>query len=728
MNESEKGVPEKLLKPYNPAETEGRIYEMWEKSGYFNPDNLPERHKVPFSIVLPPPNATGTLHIGGALMVVIEDTMVRYKRMRGFKTMWLPGTDHAAIATNSKVEKILQKEEGKSRHDIGREAFVAKVEKFVEENRGVIKHQIAKMGASLDWSREAFTLDEQRNLGVRTAFKRMYEANLIYKGWRIVNWDIKGQTTISDDEIVYKEEKTKLYTFKYSKDFPFAIATTRPETKVGDRAVALNPDDPKFKNYKGAKRFRIDNFCGVILEIDIISDNQIDSSFGTGAVGITPVHSHTDWEISERNRVDRTKQVIDELGKMTAEAGDVLAGKKVVEAREIVVQWLRDNGLMIKEEEITHNIATAERTGGIVEPLPKTQWFIDVNFPITERGNRTLRELMQDAVIKDGIKFLPERFGSIYFNWINSLRDWCISRQIWYGHRIPAWYCDKCSPKPHLRNTFEKRRIIVSINKPQECDNCGSKDIYQDPDTLDTWFSAGLWTFSTLGWPDETLDLETYHPTDVLETGYDILFFWVARMILMSQFLLGEVPFKTVYLHGLVRNNKGEKISKSLGGNIDPLDILAKWGTDATRMALIVGVGPGADSKLSDDKLKAYKHFANKLWNIARYVMSQEGEGEVMSEIKKEFDALVTDVTSDMDNYRFYLAAEKIYHYVWHRFADEIIEESKGKPEYAPTLRYILENSLKLLHPFMPFVTEEVWGLLGFHKEGKLLMIETWPT
>lgn len=702
MDSRDANVPEKLTKPYNPTETEGRIYALWEKSGYFNPDKLPERHKEPFSIVLPPPNATGTLHIGGAIMTVIEDIMVRYKRMQGFKTLWLPGTDHAAIATNSKVEKLMIKEEGKSRHDIGREAFVARVEKFVKENRGALKHQISKMGASLDWSREAFTFDEKRNLGVRTAFKRMYDAGLIYRGNRIVNWDPKGQTTISDDEIVHEEREAKLYTFKYASDFPIAISTTRPETKVGDTAVAVHPDDVRYKEFVG-KEYDLE-FAGNKIHIKIVADESVEPEFGTGALGVTPAHAQIDADMALRHGLP-TIQVINEYAKMTELAGAKIVGKKVLEAREEVVNWLRENNLLEKEEVIKQNIATAERTGGVIEPLPKLQWFVNVNKAIPERNNRTLKKLMQDAVKISGIKFLPERFENIYFNWINNLRDWCISRQIWYGHRIPVWY----------RN----QEIYVGVDAPKE------NGWEQDPDTLDTWFSSGLWTFSTLGWPEETVDLKLYHPTDVLETGYDIIFFWVARMILMSQFLLGEIPFKTVYLHGLVRNAKGEKISKSLGGNVDPLEITAKWGTDALRMALTVGVGPGSDSKLSDEKLKAYKNFANKLWNITRFVLSQEGAGEIKPDLKKEFDDLAIEVTKEMDEYKFYIVAEKIYHYVWHRFADEVIEESKGKPEYGPTLRYILENSLRLLHPFMPFITEEIWQTM--HNGESLLMIEKWP-
>ncbi|MDP3763863.1 MAG: valine--tRNA ligase, partial [bacterium] len=669
---------DKFLKPYNPEETEGRIYALWEKSGFFNPDNLPERHQEPFSIVLPPPNATGTLHIGGSLMTVIEDIIVRYKRMRGFKTLWLPGTDHAAIATNAKVEKILYKEEDKTRHDIGREAFVAKVEKFVEENRGALKNQISRMGTSLDWTREAFTFDNKRNFAVRTAFKKMYDAGLIYRGTRIINWDPKGQTTISDDEIVYEERNAKLYTFKYSADFPIAISTTRPETKLGDTAVAVHPDDKRYREFVG-KNYKV-NFAGADLEIKIVADEVVDMEFGTGALGVTPAHSQTDTEIAMRHNLPSV-QVINEYAKIKLQIPG-LEGEKTLVAREKIVEWLKEKNLLIKEEEIKQNIATAERTGGIIEPLPKLQWFVNVNKPIESRGNKSLKNLMHDAVSTGQIKILPEHFEKTYFHWINNLHDWNISRQIWYGHRVPAWY----------RNS----EIYVGTEEPE------GSGWEQDPDTLDTWFSSGLWTFSALGWPEETEDFKMYHPTNILETGYDILFFWVARMILMSEFLLGEVPFKTVYLHGLVRNAKGEKLSKSLGDNVDPLSIIDKYGTDALRMALIVGVGPGSDSRLSDDKLKAYKNFANKLWNIARFVLSQEKNGELDKALIDEFNALATEVTNDMENYRFYIAAEKIYAYVWHRFADEILEESKQRPERSATLHYILEHSLKLLHPFMP--------------------------
>jgi len=703
-------ISQKFSKPYNPKNTEERIYKLWEQSGFFNPDNLPARHKVPFSVVLPPPNATGTLHVGGSLMIVIQDIIIRHKRMAGLKTLWLPGTDHAAIATNAKVEKILYKEEGKSRHDVGREAFVAKVEKFVEENRGALKKQISRMGASLDWSREAFTLDKKRNLAVRTAFKKMYDAGLIYQGTRIINWDPKGQTTISDDEIVYKKEKSVFYYLKYG---PFTIATARPETKFGDKFVVMHPNDKRYKNYKHGDKLELEWISGSIMAT-VIKDESVDQEFGTGVMTITPWHSQVDFEIAERHGLLK-EQIIDRYGKLLPIAGE-FAGLKITEARPKIIAKLRKKNLLVKEESYTHNIATAERTGGRVEPQVMKQWFVDVNKPIKNRKGKSLKELMHDAVSNGQIKILPERFEKEYFNWINNLYDWNISRQIWYGHRIPVWH----------RNN----EVYVGTEAPKE------EGWEQDLDTLDTWFSSGLWTFSSLGWPEETSDLKLYHPTEVLETGYDILFFWVARMILMSECLLGEIPFKIVYLHGLVRNEKGEKLSKSLGDNVDPLSIIDQYGTDALRMALIVGIGPGSDSKLSKDKLKTYKHFANKIWNASRFVLEHTEPriiledsdfratlGEEDQEILREFEDIVKDVMSDMENYRFYLAAEKIYHYFWHTFADLIIENKK-KADDKQILRFLLIEQLKLLHPFMPFITEEIWSELPESKN--LLMVESW--
>lgn len=702
MNDS---IPEKLLKPYNPVDEESRIYKKWEASGYFTPetmikDGLINPDATPYTIVLPPPNVTGVLHMGHAMMLTVQDILIRYKRMQGYRTLWLPGTDHAAIATQSKVEKEIQKKEGKSRYDLGREELLARVNQFAQDSHDTIVNQMKVMGASCDWSREAFTLDETRTKAVRTVFKQMYDDGLIYRGHRIVNWDPKGQTTISDDEIVYESRKATLYTFRYSKDFPIAISTTRPETKVGDVAVAVHPDDTRYAQYVG-KEYDV-NFCGVDIHITVIADKEVDPAFGTGALGVTPAHSMTDWEIADRHNLPRP-QVINEYAKMTV-GDERLMGKKVLEARETIVNWLKEEGLVEKEEIIDQNVATAERTGGIIEPLPKLQWFIDVNKPIAARGNKSLKELMREPVADGRIAIVPDFFGKTYFHWIDNLRDWCISRQIWYGHRIPVWY--------------KGEEIYTGVEAPTE------EGWSQDEDTLDTWFSSALWTFSTLGWPEQTEDLKIYHPTDVLETGPDILFFWVARMILMTEYCLDTIPFKTVYLHGLVRDAKGQKMSKSLGNALDPLEIAHKYGADAGRMALIFGTAPGTDSKISEDKIKGQKHFANKIWNITRFVISQPNTGELKQDLKDEFDALALSITRDLDAYRLHTAAETLYNYIWTRFADEILEASKKEEGYGATLHYILEGSLRLLHPFMPFVTETLWETLG---HDTLLMVSPWP-
>ncbi len=729
-----------FLSPYNFKTTEDRIYDIWLQSGFFNPDVCIEKGVTSpdaphFSIVLPPPNVTGTLHMGSAFMLAIQDIMVRYNRMQGKRTLWIPGTDHAAIATQSKVEKIIQKEEGKNRHDLGRDEFLERVNKFAKDSHDQIIVQTKKMGSSLDWSREAFTLDEKRNLAVKTVFKKMYDDGIIYRGYRIINWDPKGQTTISDDEIVYEERKATLYTFKYSHDFPVAISTTRPETKVGDTAVAVHPDDIRYKEFVG-KTYDVD-FLGEKLSIKIVADLSVEPEFGTGALGVTPAHSQIDWDIAQRHNLE-VKPVINEFAKMTV-SSPLLSGKKVTEAKEIVAEWLRNQGLMIDEKEVSQNVSTAERTGGIIEPLPKLQWFVNVNkefiyphesLPHVKKGDTvTLKKLMLSVVQNNDISILPDRFEKVYTHWIENLRDWCISRQIWYGHRIPVWY----------RKQDGTEEIYCGLEAPE------GESWEQDSDTLDTWFSSGLWTFSTLGWPENTKDFQTYHPTTILETGYDILPFWVARMILMSTYVIGQIPFETTYLHGLVRDGQGKKISKSLGNNIDPVEMIEKYGADAIRMGLIVGTAPGNDSKISDDKFKAYKNFANKIWNITRYVLTSIESWDKTKPVLTEADTayitelhtLMADITTDMEEYRFYLAAEKIYHYVWHTFADKIIEESKEylKNENAEvvrssqyTIHYILETSLKLLHPFMPFITEEIWSYIPhLDSSHNLLMVTKWP-
>jgi valyl-tRNA synthetase len=722
---------EKFLKPYNPQETEPKIYKMWEESGYFNPDNLPERHKEKYTISMPPPNVTGILHMGHALMVTLEDVMIRYQRMRGKKTLWLPGTDHAAIATQSKVEKIIKKEEDKSRYDLGREELLKRIDTFAKQSHDTIISQIKTFGASCDWSREAFTLDEKRNKAVRLVFKKMYDDGLIYRGYRIVNWDPKGQTTISDDEIVYEERDAKFYTFKYSKDFPISISTTRPETKIGDVAVAVHPEDERYQQYIGKEYDAV--FCGVPIHIKIIADKEVDKEFGTGALGVTPAHSMIDWEMGQKNNLPIIP-VIDEKARMIV-GDERILGKKVTEAREVIVEWLKSEGLLEKEETVKQNVSTAERTGGIIEPLPKLQWFVAVNKEFTiphseingiqSEQKTTLKEIMRNAVEKGQINILPDYFSKTYFHWIDKLSDWCISRQIWYGHRIPVWY---------------KEEEIY----------CGEEALTgegwtQDEDTLDTWFSSALWTFSTLGWPEKTEDLSFYHPTDVLETGYEILFFWVARMIMMTGYNLGTIPFHTIYLHGTVRDTKGRKMSKTLGNGIDPIDIANKFGADAGRMSLIIGNTPGTDMNISEDKVKAYKNFANKIWNITRFILESVKEEkfdnnfiDFSNEDKKlieERDNLFVDITKDMEEYRFYMAADKIYQYTWKKFADVILEESKkifneGKEKDKRSRKQFLlgtlRNIITSLHPFMPFVTEEIWQSIK-DKEDNILMIENWP-
>lgn len=756
---------------YNPKDYEEKIYALWEKSGYFNPDvcikmGVAKKNAQVFSVALPPPNVTGTLHLGHVFEHTLQDIMIRYHRMKGERTLWVPGTDHAAIATQAKYEKELYKTEKKSRHDFGRDDFFKRVQEFALKNQTQILSQIKKLGDSVDWSRLAFTLDKKRELAVYTAFKKMYDDELIYRGFRIVNWDPKGQTTISDDEILYEEAESKLYTFRYSKDFPIAIATTRPETKVGDVAVAVHPSDTRYQKFIG-KIYKID-FVGVPLEITVIGDPEIDPDYGTGAVGITPAHSMVDWEIAERHKLP-FKKVINEYAKME-NVSDELNGKKTMEAREIIVEKLRSNGLLEKEENIKNNIAKSERTGGVIEPLPKLQWFVAVNKKFTLAKSRivglkakaqvTLKEIMHSAVAKSEVKIIPDHFEKIYYYWIDNLKDWCISRQILYGHRVPAWFHEpKCVPKKEPRTSNLELRtarmdkckeLIISDVKPV-CEFCDAEYV-QDPDTLDTWFSSALWTFSTLGWPAsaETAtadkpgmenDLANYHPTSVINPGYEILFLWVSRMIMMSGYLLGEVPFRLAYFHGIVRDKDGKKFSKSLNSGIDPLEVIEKYGTDALRMSLVIGVSPGADVKFDMNKVKAYQHFANKIWNVARFIFIKSSGARpktpppLTPEDKiflDEFESIKKEVLSHMDSFEFYLAAEKLYHYFWHTFADKIVESTKSRlvqggesaESAAYMLQKILEESLKLLHPFMPFVTEAIWQEL--YQGSRLLMVEQW--
>lgn len=722
-------MDEKFLKPYDPQATEPRIYQEWEESGYFNPDNLPDaENREPFTVVLPPPNVTGILHLGHAYEDSLQDSVIRYQRMRGKRALWIPGTDSAAIATQARVEKNIQKDEGKSRHDIGREELVRRVSEFAKSSEDTILSQVRRMGASLDWSRYAYTLDDTRNKAVFTAFKRMYDAGLIYRGNRIVNWDPKGQTTISDDEIAHEERTAKLYTFRYSKDFPIAVATTRLETKVGDVAVAVHPEDTRYAHLVGNTYDVV--FCDVPLSIRIVADKEVDPEFGTGALGVTPAHSQIDWDIAERHSLPKDKAVINEYAKMTVDGR--LNGMKVLDAREAVAEWLRTEGLLEGEEDIVQNVSTAERTGGIIEPLPMLQWFVAVDkkflIPhskikgIASGGETTLKDLMRAAVGNGDITMPQDNFKKVYMHWIDNLHDWCISRQIWFGHRIPIWY---------------RNDEIACQEVPPPGEGWS-----QDPDVLDTWFSSALWTFSTLGWPEQTKDFSTYHPTSFMSPAYEILPLWVSRMILMSGFHTGQVPFKTVMIHGLVRDTKGRKFSKSLGNGIDPIEMIDRFGADALRMGLLVGTAIGNDIRFDESKVKGYKNFANKLWNIARYVLTEtEGADRnvtlsaIDSGHREELSALIDDITSDLEAYRVYMATEKIYHYAWHNFADVLIEDSKtvfaGEDETAKASRKALllslfSDTLKVLHPFMPFVTEEIWN--SVRTSNTLLMVEKWPS
>ena len=708
-----------LEKAYEASQHEQSMYKKWEESGFFNPDVCVEKGVVAndapvFSMVLPPPNVTGTLHMGHATMLAIEDVVTRFHRMNGYKTLWIPGTDHAGIATQSKVEKILQKEEGKSRFDLGREKFLEKVENFARNSHDTIVSQCKSMGASLDWSRECYTLDETRNKAVREVFVRMYNDGIIYRGYRVINWDPIGQTVISDDEVVHKEVTTKLYTFRYAADFPIPIATTRPETKVGDTAVAVHPKG-KWKQYIG-KTFENISFAGTILNITIIGDESVDENFGTGALGVTPAHSTIDADMATRHGVSMV-QVIDETAHMMKSAGEMVAGLSVKEARTSIVEWLQVQGLMISEEETVQNISLAERTDGIIEPLPKLQWFVAVNKEFDHFGKKTtLKKLMQEAVREKGITIIPERFENTYFHWIDNLRDWCISRQLWFGHRVPAWY--------------KGDEVYVGTEGPKED---GWK---QDEDTLDTWFSSGMWTFSVLGWPEKTNDLKAFHPTTLLETGYDILFFWVARMILMSTYILNEIPFKQVYLHGLVRDAQGRKMSKSLGNVIIPETLITQYGTDATRLSLLLGISPGNDVKLSEEKVSGYRNFTNKLWNMSRFMLGNIEKPQINSTVPKPqtiadswilsrlHSFVIPEVTKRLENYDISGAGELLREFTWNEVADWYLEMSKIEKGNGEILNYLLHTLLVLWHPFMPYVTEAIFGSMH---DREFLMVQKWP-
>jgi len=916
-------MSKELPKAYDPQKYEDSIYKKWEESDFFNPDTcvkegVCKKDADTYTIILPPPNITDKLHLGHVVMVAVSDILIRYNRMNGKKTLWVPGTDHAAIATQNVVEKKLLKEEKKSRHDLGREKFLAEVNKFVKETQATIISQLKKTGASLDWSREAFTLDEQRQQAVKQMFVDMYQAGAIYQGHRIVNWCPRCQSTLADDEVEHKEQDAKFYTFKYSKDFPFAISTTRPETKLGDTAVAVNPKDARYKKYIG-QEFNV-NFCGVDLKLKVIADKEVDPEFGTGALGVTPAHSMVDYAMAQKNDLE-IKKIINEQGKMI-EGLEEFSGKNVKEARKMVVAKLIEQGLLEKEEDIKNSLAICYRCGAPIEPLTSKQWFVGVDKKLKKLGNKSLKERAIEVAKKGEIKFTPERFTKRYLDWMENLHDWCISRQIWFGHQIPVWYC-KSKVKSQKSKVINKcDEPIVSVENIDKCPHCEG-EVEQEEDVLDTWFSSGMWTFSTLGWPggnieiiasrhgdtdvhsgnkyigqeeevnfdlnktgkeqaeelaeklknekidvifssdlkralqtaeivnkhhnaeiitDERIreysfgvasgktfeefeseysdapsweekeidhkfldmerpievknrvesflkdlknkyagkkvfiathggvldffemimnkksfqeikkmnyekcgieeykvkldeDLKTYHPTQVLETGYEIITLWVSRMIMMSLFAVDQIPFENVYLHGMILDKQGKKMSKSKGNGIDPIEMIERYGTDATRMSLIVNNTPGNDMKMNEEKIASYRNFANKLWNISRFILQND---EVTAEINKQeltladkwilgsLDLLNKTVTDNINNFDFSHAGETLRNFTWNDFADWYLEVSKFEKTANKNIILIkvLKDLLKLWHPFMPFVTESIWQEM---EEKRLLMIESWP-
>jgi len=706
-----------IPKAYEAKQVEDRLYKEWEASGAFAPSSDPS--KKPYSIMMPPPNATGTLHLGHATMLAIEDILIRFKRMQGFAALYLPGTDHAAIATQSVVEAKLQKEGmAHPRETLGREGLLTEIRAFVEQSKDTIRNQIRKMGASCDWSRERYTFSDDMNHAVSTLFTMMYEDGLIYRGGRIVNWDPAMQTTVADDELEYIEEKANFYYFQYG---PVVIGTARPETKFGDKVIVVHPEDERYKHLIG-QTFEVEWIDGK-LTATVLADEHMDMELGTGAMTITPAHSMVDFDIAQKHKLE-SPQIIDLNGNIRAEVSPSCGGLSTKAARKKVVEILKEKGLLVKvDENYVHNVAVNYRGKGLVEPQILDQWFVDVNKPAIDwKGQKlSFKAVLQDVVRSQMIQIIPERFEKTYFAWIDNLRDWCISRQIWWGHRIPVW----------TRGTETK----VQQDSPGE-------DWTQDPDTLDTWFSSGLWTFSTLGWPEITPELQRFTPSSVLETGYDILFFWVARMILQSTYALRKsgfpeeksIPFKHVYLHGLIRDIHGKKMSKSRPETcIDPLDMIEKYGTDAVRLSLLIGSTPGNDMRLYEEKIAGYRNFVNKIWNGARFVLMNLEEGATLDLntlsradrwILSRLNEVTQGVTEHLEAYRFSEAGLMIYDFFWGEYCDWYLEISKVHKNSA-VLRTVLRQSLILMHPFMPFVTEALWQEMG---EETMLMTETWPT
>ena len=696
---------EKFLKPYDPKATEPVVYEAWEKSGYFNPDNLPGKREDPFTIIMPPPNANGSLHAGHAVFVAIEDLLIRYNRMKGKRALWLPGADHAGFETQVVYEKKLEKE-GRTRFGMDPDALRKEILEFTLHNKQFMEGQMRQLGASCDWSREKFTLDPEIVKIVYGTFKQMHDDGLVYRGERSVNWCVKHQTSLSELETISEERVDPLYYMKYG---PFVLATVRPETKFGDTAIAVNPNDPRYTDYIG-KEIEFEGLIGPV-KLTVIADEYVDPEFGTGVVKITPAHDPNDFLVAKRHNLS-VVEVIDQFGKLNEKCGKY-AGLKVEEARKVIGEDLEKAGLLQKiDREYKHAVKKCYKCERVLEPRVLPQWFIKI---------KPLAEPVIKAIEADEVTFYPEHYKKIVLHWLTSIEDWNISRQIVWGIPIPAWYKDG--------------QIHIG-------EDSSGEGWVKETDTFDTWFSSGQWPFATLGFPDGE-DFKKFYPTQVMETAGEIIFFWVIRMLMFGIYRTGKLPFSTVYLHGLVTAKDGKKMSKSKGNVISPLELSDKYGTDALRMGLVIGNTPGTSTALYEDKIKAYKLFANKIWNISRYIFEFAGEDDAEQKPEltaqdeahlRTFEEMALDVTKDIDEYRFYMAGEKLYQYVWRAFADALLEESKpillGSNVQAKTSRswlliHILSNSLKLLHPFMPFVTEEIWGSMKNRKD--MLIVEKWP-
>jgi len=710
-------VSKELAKAYEPKEVEDRIYDFWMKGKYFHAEVDPK--KKPYTIVIPPPNITGQLHLGHAMDETLQDTLIRWRRMQGYSALWLPGTDHASIATEAKIVEAMRKE-GITKEEIGREKFLERAWAWKDQYGGRIVEQLKKLGSSCDWDRLRFTMDEGCNKAVNHVFKKLYDKGLIYRGERIINWCPHCKTSISDAEVVFEEKEGSFWHLRYPLSDGsgyIELATTRPETMLGDTAVAVHPDDERYKALVGKT---------VILplvnkEIPIIADSYVEQDFGTGVVKITPAHDPNDFEVGLRHNLP-VINVMDDGGVIN-ENGGKYAGMPALEARKQIVKDLDEAGFLIKIEPIKHNVGTCYRCGTVVEPRVSTQWFVKME---------PLAKPAIDAVKDGDIRFIPERMDKVYYNWMENIKDWCISRQLWWGHQIPAWYCE-CG------------ETIVSETVPTVCPKCGGTHLTRDPDTLDTWFSSALWPFSTLGWPDNTEELKYFYPTNTLVTGYDIIFFWVARMIFSGLEHMGEVPFNTVFFHGLIRDAQGRKMSKSLGNGVDPLDVISVYGADALRFTLVTGNSPGNDLRFSEEKVSASRNFANKIWNAARFIlMNIEGKDIDCALPKKlytsdkwilnRFNNVTAAVTENLEKFELGMAVSKLYDFIWDDFCDWYIELAKirmngADEESADSARCVLvwtmSNTLKLLHPFMPYITEEIWQTLPH--DGEALIVAKWP-